>query len=168
MVSILLPIWSVLPSPESRAAKFTARSNLRTNSPTTGAGSPKPVASVAELDVRSLKQLYESNRLAYPASPNLAPFSIEAFAHRVQALIADDKALIERLIRFALAHDMLKQNADRAHKLAQESGGALETYQKQVQTLQERNATLSSEQIALCVIPLAFILLYWALIHRGQ
>jgi hypothetical protein len=76
-------------------------------------------------------------------------FSIEAFAQRVQALVADDRALIERLIRFAQAHDLLKKNAERAQKLAQESGAALETYQKQVSKLEERNLTLSSKQLEL-------------------
>ena len=67
-------------------------------------------------------------------------FSVEAFAQRVQALISDDRALMERLIRFAQAHDLLKKNAERAQKLAQESNGALETYQKQVRTLEEHLA----------------------------
>lgn len=150
LVAVLQPIWSILPSPEARAAKFSTRSNqnLRANSP----GSPK-VSSLAELDVRSLKALYDNNhnKFGFPPSPNLSPFTIEGFAQRVQALIADDKSLIERLIRFAQAHDLLKQNAERAQKLAQESGGALETYQKQVRTLEERNVNLSSKQIALCV-----------------
>jgi hypothetical protein len=72
-----------------------------------------------------------------------ASFSAESFAQRVQALITDDKALIERLIRFAQAHDMLKKNAERAQKLAQDSSIALETYQRQVKALEERNRTLT-------------------------
>jgi hypothetical protein len=79
-------------------------------------------------------------------SPNLAPFSLDAFAMRVQALIADDRALIERLLRFAQAHDLLKKNAERAQKLAQETNIALETYQKQVRTLEDRNASLVAKQ----------------------
>jgi hypothetical protein len=47
---------------------------------------------------------------------------------------------MERLIRFTQAHDLLKKNAERAQKLAQESNAALETYQKQVRTLEERLA----------------------------
>ena len=69
-----------------------------------------------------------------------AIFSIEAFALRAQALIADDRALMERLIRFAQVHDLLKKNAERAQKLAQDSNAALETYQRQVQKLQEQLA----------------------------
>jgi hypothetical protein len=63
----------------------------------------------------------------------------------VQALIADDRALIERLIRFAQAHDLLKKNAERAQKLAQESNGALETYSKQVKTLEDRNMSMTDK-----------------------
>lgn len=72
-------------------------------------------------------------------------FTVEAFAERVQALIADDRALIERLIRFAQAHDLLKKNAERAQKLAQDSNAALETYQKQVKMLEDRNISLMTQ-----------------------
>jgi len=65
-------------------------------------------------------------------------FTIEAFVQRVQALVNDDRSLIERLIRFAQGHDLLKTNAERAQKLAKESSQALEVYQKQVKALQER------------------------------
>ena len=58
----------------------------------------------------------------------------------MQALIADDRALMERLIRFAQVHDLFKKNAERAQKLAQDSNAALEIYQRQVQKLQEQLA----------------------------
>jgi hypothetical protein len=99
------------------------------------------------MDVRSLKSLYDPKGLAL--SMNSAPFTIEAFAERVQALVADDRALVERLIRFAQAHDLLKKNAERAQKLAQDSNVALETYQKQVRTLEERNIALMTQQAQL-------------------
>ncbi|KAH9009762.1 hypothetical protein EDB83DRAFT_2531095 [Lactarius deliciosus] len=66
--------------------------------------------------------------------------SVEAFGLRVQALIADNRALMECLIRFAQAHDLLKKNAEHAQKLAQDSNAALETYQRQVRTLEEQLA----------------------------
>ena len=74
-------------------------------------------------------------------------FSIEAFAQRVQALIADDRALIERLIRFAQAHDLLKKSAERAQKLAQDGNTAMETYHRQVRILEERNQTLGLKML---------------------
>jgi len=74
---------------------------------------------------------------------------IEAFVSRVQSLIADDRALIERLIRFAQAHDLLKKNAERAQKLAMDSSAALETYQKQVKTLEDRDAAVSDRNTEL-------------------
>ena len=44
--------------------------------------------------------------------------SVEAFALR-EALIADDQALMERLLRFTQAYDLLERNTERAQKLAQ-------------------------------------------------
>ncbi|KAI0265949.1 Up-regulated during septation-domain-containing protein [Gloeopeniophorella convolvens] len=159
--AILQPLWATLPSPEARAARLTsaarpfrAGSSGRTSpSLRAGAGagpnSPSPsAASISDMDVRALKSLYSPGGGAgagTPGSPRSpvdggGTFSVEAFAARVQALIADDRALMERLIRFAQAHDLLKKNAERAQKLAQESNGALETYQRQVRALEERLA----------------------------
>ncbi|KAH9174506.1 Up-regulated during septation-domain-containing protein [Lactarius sanguifluus] len=125
-----------------RAGNGRTSPSLRAGTP----GSPGP--SISDLDVRALKSLYTpgtntngSGNGASAAPPNsgsgtpgsprspvvdgggLGPgtFSVEAFALRVQALIADDRALMERLIRFAQAHDLLKKNAERAQKLAQDS-----------------------------------------------
>ena len=112
--------------------------------------SPKVGPSLSDADVRSLKTLYDpaSTNARTPVTPRGA-FSIEAFAQRVQALVADDRALIERLIRFAQAHDLLKKNAERAQKLAQETNVALETYQKQVKMLEDRNMSILETQAAL-------------------
>ena len=98
--------------------------------------------SLSELDVRLLKTLYDEQPMQYALGDSNSQFSIDAFVARVQALIADDRALIERLVRFAQAHELLKQNADRAQKIAQDSSVALETYQKQVKALEERNVGL--------------------------
>ncbi|KAF5388184.1 hypothetical protein D9615_000695 [Tricholomella constricta] len=150
-IQVLTPLWNILPSPEARAAKFNHSRQFRTGSPLTqqNNGSPKAVASLSELDVRSLKALYDTTK--QPMSPVVGSgeFSLEAFAARVQALIQDDRALIERLLRFAQAHDLLKKNAERAQKLAQEGNTALETYQKQVRTLEERNMTMAAKQAAM-------------------
>jgi hypothetical protein len=157
MVNALLPIWAILPSPEARAAKFGASNPraYRTGSPVHTNTAQPSVGSLSELDVRSLKTLYNGNREnvhGSPRTPNAAnpnTFSIEGFAQRVQALIADDKALIERLLRFAQAHDLLKKNAERAQKLAQEGSSAMETYQKQVRTLEERNQGMGARLAAM-------------------
>ncbi|KAF8897864.1 Up-regulated during septation-domain-containing protein [Infundibulicybe gibba] len=135
ILSILQPLWSVLPSPEARASKFNSSRNFRTGSPTPGnPNGGSSITSLSELDVRSLKALYDTTRNGQAMSPQTS-FTIEGFAARVQALIADDRALIERLLR--------------ARKLAQEGNTALETYQKQVRTLEERNMTLSMRQAAM-------------------
>ncbi|KAJ7639359.1 Up-regulated during septation-domain-containing protein [Roridomyces roridus] len=148
VAAMLQPLWVLLPSPEARAAaaKFGQQSRFR---PGSGASSPTQPSSpnpssLSDLDVRSLKSLYDPRTPASPNPNSNAPFSMDAFVSRVQALIADDRALIERLVRFAQAHDLLKKNAERAQKLAQEGSGALETYQKQVRTLEERNMELAN------------------------
>ncbi|KAJ7228216.1 Up-regulated during septation-domain-containing protein [Mycena pura] len=145
LLAILQPVWAILPSPEARAAKF-GNQRFRTGSGSGSPTSPNPngtPTSLSDLDVRSLKTLYDPRT---PSSPNLngGTFTLEAFVQRVQALLADDRALIERLVRFAQAHDLLKKNAERAQKLAADGNAALETYQKQVHTLEERNMDLAT------------------------
>ncbi|KAF9450966.1 hypothetical protein P691DRAFT_809166 [Macrolepiota fuliginosa MF-IS2] len=153
IIAILQPIWAVLPSPDARAAKFgTGSRAYRTGSP--ASSSSGQTGSLSDLDVRTLKGLYNGSRDGGPNSPRTPTsmqggFSIEAFAQRVQALVADDKALIERLIRFAQAHDLLKKNAERAQKLAQDGNAAMETYQKQVRILEERNSVSNTKISAL-------------------
>lgn len=156
VVAVLEPIWAVLPSPEARGVKMAARHfRAGSQSPSSPGGtspnSPKVSTSLSEMDVRSLKTLYDPNATNTRNTVPTGAFSVESFAQRVQALIADDRALIERLIRFAQAHDLLKKNAERAQKLAQESNIALETYQKQVKTLEDRNMTMMESQAAMFV-----------------
>ncbi|KAF7332435.1 hypothetical protein MKEN_00125400 [Mycena kentingensis (nom. inval.)] len=146
LFAALQPVWAILPSPEARAAKFGTQ-RFRAGSGSSTPTSPNPngaPVSLSELDVRSLKTLYDPRTPSSPSPNGAAAFSLEAFIQRVQALVADDRALIERLVRFAQAHDLLKKNAERAQKLAQESGNALEVYQKQVATLEERNMDLAT------------------------
>lgn len=159
IVAILQPIWAILPSPEARAAKFGANNPraYRTGSPVSSNNVQPGAPSLSDLDVRTLKSLYNGSRDGMPGSPRTptsasSGFSIEAFAQRVQALIVDDKALIERLVRFAQAHDLLKKNAERAQKLAQDGNVAMETYQKQVRILEERNMGLGARIAAMCVL----------------
>ncbi|KAF9534120.1 Up-regulated during septation-domain-containing protein [Crepidotus variabilis] len=155
IVAILQPLWHILPSPEARAAKAagnSTRTPYRTDSPTSGTpstpGGSNNAASLSDVDVRTLKTLYDPRSQASPQISN-GPFTIEGFARRVQALINDDRALIERLVRFAQAHDLLKRNAERAQKLAQGGNNAMETYQKQVRILEERNFSIGSKAAAL-------------------
>jgi hypothetical protein len=156
VAAVLQPIWAMLPSPELRASKLSGGRPVPSRSGSQGQNiinsvtSNIPPSSLSDMDVRALKTLYDP-RSNTPTSPNTATYSVEAFAGRVQALIADDKGLIERLLRFAQAHDLLKKNAERAQKLATESNSALETYQKQVRTLEERNMSMAAKQTAMYV-----------------
>ena len=153
ITSVLQPIWAILPSPEARATKLGKNKHGAPPSLSPTTASPvltRSGTSLSEMDVRSLKTLYDPNGFPLSARPTSSEsFTVEAFAARVQALIADDRALIERLIRFAQAHDLLKKNAERAQKLALESNAALETYQKQVKMLEERNVSMIAKQAAL-------------------
>lgn len=154
IVDVLRPLWAMLPSPEARAAKFNGQKFRTGSSPTPpspgGIGGSR---SLSDLDVRSLKTLYgpngSSSVATTPVTPNSSAFTVEGFAARVKALVIDDRSIIERLIRFAQAHDTLRKTADRAQKLAQDGSTALETYQKQVRNLEERNMSLSQRYAAL-------------------
>ncbi|KAF8559447.1 hypothetical protein OG21DRAFT_1503350 [Imleria badia] len=149
VVALFQPVWAVLPAPELRSAKLNTPRHLRGGSTASSPGtghSKSGLASLSDMDVRSLKTLYD------PKSPQAAvggTFSLEAFVARVQALVIDDRALIERLIRSAQAHDLLKKNAERAQKLAEDSNAALETYQKHVATLDDQNFSLQKKLAAL-------------------
>ena len=135
LIARLKALWAILPSPEARANKMGTRVGGKAHS--SPLSSPGGVGqSLSELDVRSLRSLYERKLGSLDVPPG--EFSVESFSQRVQALVADDRALIERLIRFAQSHDLLKNNADRAQRLARESSQALETYQKQLKMLQDR------------------------------
>ena len=173
-VAILQPLWATLPSPEARATRLSGatrpfRAGSGRTSPMGIRTSPGPGSvSISDMDVRALKSLYSNGNgngngngaTSSPGTPisqhssladgttTTAIFSVEAFALRVQALIADDRALMERLIRFAQAHDLLKKNAERAQKLAQDSNAALETYQRQVRTLEEQLARSDNLYVA--------------------
>ena len=153
IISILPSLWTILPSPKARATKF-GNSNQRSYRTGPGAellvfeGMGEAVSSLSELDVRSLKSFHDATRQNPTSVHYNGTFTIEAFAEQVQALINDDRALIERLLRFAQAHEMLRKNADRAQKLAREGTLALETYQKQVRMLEERNMGTIARQAA--------------------
>ena len=150
MVALLKPLWLILPSVEARSKLGTSRNGARSPKLTSGRKTPESPAilSLSELDVRSLKALYDPKG-NYQSPAVQGEFSLEDFANRVHALVQDDRALVERLIRFAQAHDLLKNNAERAQKLAQDSSMGLQTYQQQVKTLEERNQALTTAQASL-------------------
>jgi len=164
IMSTLRTLWCLLPSRETRAAKTSygragsPTSPLRLNNSHSGFGSrlgDSPSPSLSDLDVRALKALYDprsnSPSPIFNTLSNPNDFNIDEFGQRIQALVADDRAIIERLLRFAQAHDLLKNNAERAQKLAQESSMGLETYSRQVKALEERNQILVAKHTTLWV-----------------
>ncbi|EJU06500.1 hypothetical protein DACRYDRAFT_113194 [Dacryopinax primogenitus] len=155
LIAALSELWNLLPSAEARSQSGLGRSRSRTptsvTSPTSavrpGGVSPTGGApgggnsSLSDMDVRTLKQLYgdAAKGRSSPTSGTTAEgFTVDTFVQRCKALIVDDKALMERLIRFAQAHDLLKANAERSQRLAQEGRVGMETYQKQVRAMEER------------------------------
>jgi methionyl-tRNA synthetase len=132
-----------MPSPEARA-KVGGKAKGGIN----GRKSHKP--SISDLDVQALKSFYDTPSPTSPVDVDVQ-FTFDAFVERVRSLIADDKALVQRLVRVAQGNVSLKSNAERATKLAQDTTRALETYQKQVRTLEERNALLAARHTQMCV-----------------
>ncbi|KAG8748931.1 hypothetical protein FRC12_013708 [Ceratobasidium sp. 428] len=153
VMSVLTALWAVLPSVEARTSKLTSVPSNPMSPSTSSLMSPRTRNApgpplISDADIRSLRSLYDPN------GPYLSPipvgkFNVDAFASKVRGLIADDRAIIERLLKFASTHELLKTNAEKAQKLAQESTVSLKTYQDQVQTLEDRNNTLTSRQAAL-------------------
>jgi len=76
LLSVLYPLWNSLPSPEARAAKLAQRKA----SPSISPSSPK-APSLSDLDVRSLKSLYDPVMNSAGLDPPTT-FSVEAFASR--------------------------------------------------------------------------------------
>ncbi|KAH7343898.1 Up-regulated during septation-domain-containing protein [Rhizoctonia solani] len=154
IMSILIALWAILPSAEGRAAKLSSTHANRDPLAPHVLGSPRTLRPahapplISDADIRSLRLLYDPNG-PFLSPPPPGKFSIEAFNAKVRALVADDRAIIERLIKFASTHELLKTNAEKAQKLAQESTVSLKTYQDQVQTLEERNNTMTNRQAAL-------------------
>ncbi|KAG9123858.1 hypothetical protein FRC07_013720 [Ceratobasidium sp. 392] len=152
VMSVLTTLWAALPSAEARASKLTSVPS-NPMSPSTSLMSPRSRNApgpplISDADIRSLRSLYDPNGpFLSPAPPG--KFNIDGFANKVRGLIADDRAIVERLLKFASTHELLKTNAEKAQKLAQESTVSLKTYQDQVQTLEDRNNTISSRQAAL-------------------
>ncbi|CCO26554.1 hypothetical protein BN14_00581 [Rhizoctonia solani AG-1 IB] len=154
IMSVLIALWAVLPSAEGRAAKLSSTHQNRDPLAPHVLGSPRTLRPanapplISDADVKSLRQLYDPNG-PFLSPPPPGKFSIDAFNAKVRALVADDRAIIERLIKFATTHELLKTNAEKAQKLAQESTISLKTYQDQVQTLEERNNTMAARQTGL-------------------
>ena len=152
VLQALRGVWPMLPSPDARARKTGLRttSPMRPKSPNSPGSHDMVNSSLSDLDVRQLKALYDP-RNAFPSPGVMNEFSVDALVERVHALLVDDRALIERLIRFAKSHEHLRTNAERAQKIAQESTMGLEMYAKQVKALEEHSSMLTGRTTELYV-----------------
>ena len=66
MITVLQPLWSILPSPEARAAKFSNKNSrsFRTGSPVPNNSSHMTPSSRSDLEVHALKSLCNSMHAA--------------------------------------------------------------------------------------------------------
>ncbi|KAH9978283.1 hypothetical protein BJV74DRAFT_142008 [Russula compacta] len=89
----------------------------------------------ARVQVRGQRECVQASP-APPTDDNMGTYSVEAFAQRIQAIISDDCALMERLIRFG-----------QTQKLAQKSNAVVETHRRQVGV--EQLEQLAVEKLAI-------------------
>ena len=108
-------VWRILP-PASR------RVEADLIDPRTGQSNPSLVSPSKALNFAALQQLYV---------PHNEDFSgIDEMLNRVRALVDDGRLMVERCCRLGSERELLKQNAARAKKLAEDSRASLETYQQ--------------------------------------
>ncbi|KAF8307614.1 hypothetical protein DL93DRAFT_2087872 [Clavulina sp. PMI_390] len=144
ITSVLQALYAQLPSLETRGKTLTNTNKGVLRSPMKSPKSPSSISSsISELDVRSLKSLFEAGPMHSGANAGpREPYSLELFAQRINNLLNDDRAIVARLIRMGSGHDLLKTNAETARKLAADTSQHMATYQQQVKILEERNAAL--------------------------
>ncbi|KAH8929554.1 hypothetical protein BT69DRAFT_1345735 [Atractiella rhizophila] len=95
-------------------------------------------------DLRTLKTAFDNTGTGARPMGNFMQdlaanrFSTEAFIAKVKGLIAADKMLVDKLVKFEASQDTQKSNADRLQKMLLESKEGLVTYKQQVSELEER------------------------------
>ena len=108
-------VWSILPPPSRRAAADLV--DPKTGMPNATLTSPSTVVKFA-----ALQQVY---------TPHQEEFAgIDEMLQRVRGMADDGRVLVERVVRLGQDRELLKQNANRAKRLAESSQAALETYQR--------------------------------------
>jgi hypothetical protein len=108
-------VWRILP-PTSRRAEADLID------PRTGQSNSSLISPSRALKFAALQQLY------VPHNENFS--GIDEMLNRVRALVDDGKSMVERCCRLGSERELLKQNAARAKKLAEDSRASLETYQQ--------------------------------------
>ena len=108
-------VWRILP-PTSRRAEAdlidprTGQSNAALSSPSSA------------VNFAALQRLYVPHNEGFSG--------IDEMLNRVRAMVDDGRLLVERCCRLGSERELLKQNAARAKKLAEDSRASLETYQQ--------------------------------------
>ena len=90
--------------------------------PKTGMSNTSMVSPSRAVNFAALQQLY---------TPHDEGFSgIDEMLNRVRGMVDDGRLLVERVCRLGQERELLKQNAARAKRLAEDSRASLETYQQ--------------------------------------
>ena len=108
-------IWSILPLPSRRADAELV--DAHTGLPNFSISSPSRA-----IDVAALQKVYQSHDESFAG--------IAEMINRVRGMVDDGKLLVDRVVRLGQERELLKTNAARAKKLAEDSRAGLETYQQ--------------------------------------
>ncbi|KAF8995207.1 hypothetical protein BDQ17DRAFT_1430572 [Cyathus striatus] len=142
-VSILLSTWDILPSPAARAAIYYASYSDRDEF------YPMPSESVTHLPDSGLcflKVLYNKQENPDWHEPRNDTFTVKALSDRVQVMLKDVRALIEKLERVTRSSKPPSKDFERAQKLLKERELTIEAQQRQVKMLEERNISFAARQ----------------------
>lgn len=108
-------VWRILPPPSRRAQADLI-------DPRTGQSNSALTSPSQAINFAALQQLYVPHNEGFSG--------IDEMLNRVRAMVDDGRLLVERCCRLGSERELLKQNAARAKKLAEDSRASLETYQQ--------------------------------------
>ncbi|ORX36527.1 Up-regulated during septation-domain-containing protein [Kockovaella imperatae] len=119
-------VWSILPSRSKRAEAELV-------DPRTGLSNASLASPSRAVNFAALQAVYTPNNEGFAG--------IDEMLKRVRGMVDDGKLLVERVCRLGQERELLKANAARAKKLAEDSQAALQTYQQQVAELEHKLAS---------------------------
>lgn len=108
-------VWRILPS-------SSRRRDAELVDPNTGKSNTSLVSPSKAVNFAALQQLYTPHEEGF--------IGIDEMLNRVRGMVDDGKLLVERVCRLGQERELLKQNAARAKRLAEDGRVSLETYQQ--------------------------------------
>ncbi|GAA95006.1 uncharacterized protein L969DRAFT_52025 [Mixia osmundae IAM 14324] len=103
-------------------------------------------------DLKTFRGVFEGRRAIGALFNDLTSgnkFSVDSFVERVNNLLADDKKLVERLLKHEASQGELKVNADRAQKSLGEASASVEAQKAQIRDLEERLEGTSAKEVGM-------------------